>query len=157
MNINTFDTNKLVVISIKQKLLFQALNSSESDKHCWIWVRNTLISNRLVAIAKECSKQGSTQYPSPEIEQIILTLKTVKIKRETEDTLRVYKYITSLFNRAGFGQGMWVREYKHQFSLVHKYNIHCAIYYTILLRFSLCYIKINTKKHLRLDDQFTVR
>lgn len=28
MNINTFDTNKLVVISIKQKLLFQTLNTS---------------------------------------------------------------------------------------------------------------------------------
>lgn len=51
MNINTFDTNKLVVISIKQKLFFQTLNTSESDKHCWIWVRNTLISNKLVAIA----------------------------------------------------------------------------------------------------------
>lgn len=80
MNINTFDTNKLVVISIKQKLFFQALNTSESDKHCWIWVRITLISNKkLVAIAKECSKQGSTHYLSPEIEQIILPQTTVII------------------------------------------------------------------------------
>lgn len=79
MNINTFDTTKLVVISIKQKLFFQTLNTSESDKHCWIWVRNTLISNKLVAIAKECSKQGSTQYLSPEIEQIILPQTTVII------------------------------------------------------------------------------